>query len=133
MALTFQLADTDGNLLSESYAILDDELLDYLASLDGFPVLRSFRGVDPADETFVDEEVRGALAAEAEELERRAERREGPAPPDYVGLEGLGDVRLGEDFGWRGLGDILRRISYLLHLARTLGAEVWLLGDESQL
>src|SRR5690349_17487149 len=116
MALTFQLADTDGNLLSESYAILDDELLDYLASLDGFPVLRSFRGVDPADETFVDEEVRGALAAEAEELERRAERREGPAPP-----------------GHGGLGDILRRISYLLHLARTLGAEVWLLGDESQL
>lgn len=130
MALTLQLADTDGNLLSESYAILDEELLDYFASLSGFPVLRSFRGVDPADETFVDEEVRAVLAAEAEELERRAERQEGPKPPDHVGLEGLEDLRLGEDFGWSGLGDILRRISHLLHLARMLGAEVWLLGDE---
>ena len=130
MALTLHLADTDGNLLSESYALLDEELLDYFASLEGFPVLRSFRGVDPADETFVDEEVRGILEAEAEELEGRVERREVPEPPDHVGLEGLGDLRLGEDFGWKGLRDILRRISHLLHLARTLGAEVWLLGDQ---
>lgn len=131
MSLTLQLADTDGNLLSESYALLDQELLDYLASLDGFPVLRSFRGVDPADETYLDEEVRVALAAEAEELERRVERREVPVPPDHVGLEGLGDLRLGEEFGWRGLRDFLRRVSHLLHLARTLGMEVWLLGDDA--
>lgn len=131
MALTLQLADTDGNLLSESYAILDPELLDYFASLDGFPVFRSFRGVDPTDETYLDEEVRVALAVEAEELAGRVERREAPEPPEHVGLEGLGDLRLGEDFGWKGLRDFLRRVLHLLHLARTLGMEVWLVGDDA--
>lgn len=131
MALTLQLADTDGNLLSESYAILDQELLDYLALLEGFPVFRSFQGADPADETYLDEEVRVALAVEAEELAGRVERREVPEPPEHVGLEGLGDLRLAEEFGWKGLSGFLRRILHLLHLARTLGMEVWLVGDDA--
>jgi hypothetical protein len=130
MSLTLQLADVDGNLLSESYALLDQELLDYLALLEGFPVFRSFRGVDPADETYLDEEVRIALAVEAEVLAERVERREVPEPPEHVGLEGLGDLRLGEDFGWGGLRDFLLRVSHLLHLARTLGMEVWLVGED---
>src|SRR5262245_18108012 len=36
MALTLQLADADGRPLSESYAVLDDELMAYLSGLDGF-------------------------------------------------------------------------------------------------
>ena len=43
MALTLQLADTNGAFLSESYAILDEELLVYLSGLDGFPALQELR------------------------------------------------------------------------------------------
>jgi len=129
MSLTLQLADSDGNTLQESFVVLDNELLDYFSSLDGFPALRSFRNFDPLDDTPVDEELRTALDREVAELAARARRREVPEPPAWVGLEGLNDIRLGEEFGWTGLLNLLQRMEHLLHLSRRLGMEVWALGE----
>ncbi|HYO14456.1 MAG TPA: hypothetical protein VE685_14765 [Thermoanaerobaculia bacterium] len=129
MSLILQLADADGNLLQESFVVLDDELLEYFSSLDGFPVFRRFRDFDPSDDTPVDEQVRVALEREVAELAARVRRREVPEPPPWVGLEGLNDIRLGEEFGWTGLLHLLQRVEHLLHLSRTLGMEVWALGE----
>lgn len=130
MALTLQLSDADGNLLSESYAVLDDELMAYLSGLDGFPALRRMGELPSEEETSIGEDDREALSREARELAVLASRREVPTPPDWVGLEGTGDIRLGEEFGWRGLLDFLRRLEHLLHLCRTMGMEMWALPDE---
>jgi hypothetical protein len=130
MALTLQLADADGQPLSESYAVLDDELLAYLSGLDGFPALHRLGELSLEEEMPIEEDDRAALAREAAEVTALASRREVPAPPDWVGLEGTGDIRLGEEFGWRGLLDFLRRLEHLLHLCRTMGMEMWALpGD----
>ena len=129
MALSLQLATADGHPLSESYAILDDELLAYFSGLDGFPALRSFGERSDDEETPVEEAAREALAREVAELARLASRREVPPPPDWVGLEGTGDIRLGEEFGWRGLLDFLQRVEHLLFLAQQTGLEIWMLPE----
>ena len=130
MALTLQLAGADGNVLSEAYAILDDEFLVYLSGLDGFPALRRIGELPSEEEMSIREEDREALTREAQELAVLASRREVPAPPDWVGLEGTGDIRLGEEFGWRGLLDFLRRLEHLLHLCRTMRLEMWVLPED---
>jgi hypothetical protein len=129
MSLTLQLADLDGNLLLESFVVLDDEILEYFSTLHDFPTLRAFRGFDPSDDIPLDEAAREALGLEVAELAARSRRREGPEPPAWVGLEGLNDIRLGEEFGWAGLLALLQRMEHLLHLSRTLGMEVWALGE----
>jgi len=129
MALTFQLCDPAGNFLPESYAILDEELLEYFAALPSFPTLGSF-GELASEETPIEEAAREALAREAVELAKRVKRREVPPPPDWVGLEGTGDIRLGEEFGWEGLLAFLRRLEHLVHLARTMGLDVRVLPDD---
>ena len=129
MALTLQLADPAGNLLTESYAILDEELLEYLSGFASFPTLRSL-GELASEEAPVEEAAREAMAREAVEMAELMKRREVPQHPDWVGLEGTGDIRLGEEFGWEGLLAFLRRLEHLVHLARTMGLEVRLLPDD---
>lgn len=130
MAWTLQLADSDGNILNESFATLDEELVEYLARLEGFPVLQSLRGLEPDEETWIDKEARDALEEEIAALAPRVRRREGPEPPAWVGLEGTGDIRLGEEMGWPGLLEFLQRVEHLIHLSRTMGMELWALPDE---
>lgn len=130
MGWTLLLADEEGVPLQESYAVLDDELVEYLAGLEGFPILQSLRGLPRDEDRPLDKEAREALDREAAKLAERARRREVPEPPDWVGLEGTGDLRLGEEFGWRGLIDFLRRLEHLLHLARRMGLEVWVAAEE---
>ena len=130
MAFTLQLADADGNFLSEAYAILDDELLVYLSGLDGFPALSRIGELPSEEEKSIGRDDREALAREAAELAVLANRREVPVPPDWVGLEGTGDIRLGEEFGWRGLLDFLRRLEHLLHLCRTMELEMCALPED---
>ena len=130
MAWTLLLADSDGNLLTETYATLDDELVEYLAGLKGFPVFQGLRNLQPTEETWVDAEVRDAWKGEVAELAARVRRREAPEPPEWVGLEGTGDIRLGEELGWHGLLDFLQRVEHLLHLAERMGMEVWVVPEE---
>jgi hypothetical protein len=130
MAWTLQLADSDGHLLTDSIATLDVELVEYLAGLQGFPVFQGLRDLQPTEETFIDEEVREAWKGEVAELAARVRRREGPEPPEWVGLEGTGDIRLGEELGWRGLLDFLQRLEHLLHLAERMRLEMWVLPEE---
>ena len=130
MAWTLQLADSDGNLLTDSIATLDVELVEYLAGLQGFPVFQGLRDLHPTEETFIEEEVREVWKGEVAELAARARRREGPEPPEWVGLEGTSDIRLGEELGWRGLLDFLQRLEHLLHLAERMGLEMWVLPEE---
>lgn len=130
MAWTLQLADEDGNILTESFAILDDELVQYLSGLKGFPYLRGLQNLSTSEETWVDEEARLALEREIIELARGIQRKEIPEPPRWVGQEGTGDIRLGEELGWRGLLHFLQRLEHLLHLARTMELELWALPDD---
>jgi hypothetical protein len=130
MPWTLLMADEEGNPLQETFVLLDEELVDYFAALEGFPVFRGLKGLDPVEETWIDAEVRGMLEREVAELVARARRREVPSPPEWVGLEGTGDIRLGEELGWKGLLDLLQRLEHLLHLARSLGMELWALPDD---
>src|ERR1700759_2955871 len=111
MSWTLLMADEEGNPLQETFVLLDDELVDYFTGLEGFPVFRGLKGLDPVEEQWIAAEVRGMLEREVVELEARVRRREGPAPPEWVGLEGTGDIRLGEELGWKGLLDGLQRVS----------------------
>src|SRR5215216_176680 len=124
MALALQLADPEGDFLPESYAILDEELLEYFSGLASFPALRSFGELSPEEETPIEEETREALAREAAEMAALVLRREVPRPPDWVGLQGTGDLRLGEELGWSGLLGFLQRLEHLVHLARKMGLEL---------
>jgi hypothetical protein len=130
MSWTLLMADEEGNPLQETFVLLDDELVDYFAGLEGFPVFRGLKGLDPVEETFVDAEVRGMLEREVAELAARVGRREGPEPPAWVGLEGTGDIRVGEELGWNGLLDLLQKMAHLLHLARVMGMELWALPND---
>jgi hypothetical protein len=124
------MADDEGNPLEESFAVLDEELASYFVRLQGFPYLQGLQGLDHAEETWIDEEAREALAREVAELAVRAQRRQVPAPPDWVGLEGTGDIRVGEELGWKGLLDFLQRLEHLLFLARQMGLDLWAVPNE---
>jgi len=130
MSWTLLMADGDGNPLPESFAVLDDELAEYLFKIEGFPFLRGLRGLDRYEETWIDEEAREALAQEVAVLAVLVRRREVPEPPDWVGLEGTGDLRLGEELGWKGVLDFLQRLEHLLHLARQMGLDLWAVPNE---
>ena len=130
MPWTLQMADRDGIPLEESRVVLDVELLEYLHGIQGFPYLQGLNGVDPDDETYIDDQAREALATEVAELSARVERRQVQEPPDWVGMEGTGDRRVGEELGWRGLADLLRRVQHLLHLCHTLGLELWMVPED---
>jgi hypothetical protein len=130
MSWTLLMADDEGNPLQETVVSLDDELVVYLSGLKGFPVFQGLRGLDPVEETFIDAEVREMLEREVAELAARARRQEAPEPPAWVGLEGTKDLRLGEELGWRGLLEWLQKVEHLLHLARQMGMEVWILPND---
>ena len=130
MSWTLLMADDEGNPLEESTAVLDDELAEYLRGIEGFPYLRGLQGMSRSEETWIDEEARAALARETAALAARVRRREVPQPPEWVGLEGLGDLRFGEELGWRGLLDFLQRLEHLLHLARQMELELWAVPEE---
>jgi hypothetical protein len=130
MSWTLLMADEDGTPLEESSMVLDDELADYLVGIEGFPFLRGLKGMDRSEETWIDEEAREALEREVVELAARVKRRELPRPPDWVGLEGTEDLRLGEKLGWRGLLDFLQRLEHLLHLARRMGLDLWAVPND---
>lgn len=130
MGWTLLMADDDGNPLFETYVLLDDELAGYLAGLKGFPYLQGLSGLDPEEETWIDAEAREKLEKEVAELAGRVRRREVPEPPEWVGLEGTGDLRLGEELGWQGLLDFLQKVEHLLHLARGMKMELWALPND---
>jgi hypothetical protein len=130
MSWTLLMADEEGSPLQETFVLLDDELVDYLTRLSGFPVFQGLKSLDPVEETWIDAEVRGMLEGEVAELAARARLREAPEPPEWVGLEGTGDIRLGEELGWRGLLEFLQKLEHLLHLSRTMGMELWALPND---
>lgn len=127
--LSLEIADESGTWIAEASTVLDEELLDYLASLSGFPALEALRDLDPAGETRFDEPAREALKRDVEALAPQVERRQVPEPPAYVGLEGTGDIRVGEEFGWAGLREFLRRLHRMLAMARQPGMEMWAVGE----
>ena len=124
------MTDEEGTPLQETFVTLDDELVEYFAGLEGFPMFRGLQGLDPGEETWIDATVRERLEREVVELAAQVRRREGPEPPAWVGLEGTGDIRLGEELGWSGLLDVLQKLAHLLHLARGLGMELWALPND---
>lgn len=125
--LSLEIKDANGRWLEEAATVLDEELLDYLAALPGLTGLPALR--HPRD-TPLAEALRAALQADVEALAPRVRARDLPEPPAWVGLEGLGDIRLGEEFGWPGLVDVLNRLSRLLAMAREPGVELWAVGEE---
>ena len=129
MSWTLLMADEEGDPLQETFVILDQELVDYLSGLTDFPVLRNLKTLGQTEETWIDSEVRAMLEREVADLAGRVRRREVPDPPDWVGLED-GDIRMGEQLGWRGLLDWLQKLEHLLHLTRKMGMELWALPND---
>jgi len=129
MSWTLLLAGDNGTPLEESHTLLDDELAEYLAGLEGFPTVQSLRNL-PREETRMPDDLRDALAQEVEALAARVKRRELPDPPEWVGLEGTGDIRLGEPLGWEGLLAFLQRLEHLIFLGRQMGLGLWASGEE---
>jgi hypothetical protein len=129
MSWTLLMADDEGEPLQETFVLLDTELVEYLSGLVDFPVLRNLKTLGQAEETWIDAEVRGMLEREVAELAARVRRREVPEPPDWVGLED-GDIRMGEEFGWRGLLEWIQKVEHLLHLSRQMNMELWALPND---
>ena len=130
--LSLEIKDANGRWLEEAATVFDVELLDYLATLAALPHLtglHALRRLEAAGGTPLDEAFRAALQADVEALVPRVRARDIPEPPAWVGLEGLGDIRLGEELGWPGLVDVLHRLSRLLALAREPGMELWAIRD----
>jgi hypothetical protein len=130
MGWTLLLTAEDGDPLEESYTLLDDELAEYLAGLDGFPILQGLRNLPREADTSLPDDLLDALAQEVEALAARVKRRELPNPPEWVGLEGTGDIRLGEPLGWTGLLVFLQRMEHLIFLGRKMGLGLWVSGEE---
>ena len=125
------MADEEGDPLQETFVILDRELVDYLARLEDFPVLCNLKTLDPIEETWIDAEVREMLEGEVETLAGRVRRlARPPSRRSGWGFEGTGDIRIGEELGWRGLLDFLQKLEHLLHLARQMGMELWALPND---
>lgn len=126
--LFLEIFDESGRDFPELTTPVDDELLEYLTNLEGFPAFQALGGLDREDETLLDEPLREGLLEDLALLAPQVQRRLLPAPPPWVGLEGLNDIRLGEEFGWAGLVDFLSRLQRLLLLARKPGMELWVGG-----
>jgi hypothetical protein len=127
--LSLEITDGTGQRLEEAATVFDRELLDYFVALAGFPALQELGRLDPDAETPVGAALQAALQADLEAIAPRVRQRALPEPPDWVGLEGLNDIRLGEPLGWAGLADVLRRLSRLLTIACEPGIELWAVGD----
>ena len=123
--LFLEIFDESGRDFPELTTPVDDELLDYLTRLEDFPAFQSLGRLDREGETLFEEPLREALWEELALLAPQVQRRLLPDPPPWVGLEGLNDIRLGEEFGWAGLVDFLSHLQRLLTLARKPGMELW--------
>lgn len=119
--LFLEIYDESGRDFPELTTALEDELVEYLSRLENVPVLQALSGLDREADTLLDETLRERLWDEIAALGPRMQRRELPEPPPWVGLEGLDDIRVGEEFGWAGLVDFLSRLQRLLTLARKPG------------
>jgi len=130
--LSLEIKDANGRWLEEAATVFDVELLEYLATLGALPHLtgmHALRRLDSSEDTQLDAALRAALQSDLETLAPRVRARDLPEPPAWVGLEGLGDIRLGEALGWPGLVDVINRLSRLLALAREPGVELWALRE----
>jgi len=127
--LSLEIKDANGRWLEEAATVLDAELLEYLGALPHLTGMHALRRLAPSGDTLLDDALRTALQADLETLAPRVRTRGLPEPPAWVGLEGLGDIRLGEQLGWPGLVDVLNRLSRLLALAREPGVELWAIGE----
>jgi hypothetical protein len=123
-----EIFDETGRDFPELATPVDDELLEYLNRLEGFPAFQSLGSLDREEEVILDEPLREGLWEELARLAPQVHGRRLPEPPPWVGLEGLNDIRLGEEFGWAGLVDFLSRLQRLLTLARKPGMELWARG-----
>lgn len=123
--LFLEIFDENERDFPEMTTVLDDELQDYLKGLDDFPALQTLGRLDEEEDFLLDEPLRDALWEELSLISPRVQERDLPEPPSRVGTEGLGDLRVGDDFGWMGLIDFLGRLQRLLTLARKPGLELW--------
>lgn len=126
--LFLEIFDESGHEYPELTTALDDELLQYLGRLEGLPAFQALAGLDGEEDTFLDEPLRDGLWSELAVLAPQVQQRLLPEPPPWVGMEGLNDIRVGEEFGWAGLVDFLSRLQRLLTLARKPGMELWASG-----
>jgi len=122
--LFLEIYDASGRGFPELTTVLEDELVEYLGRLEDVPALHALGRLDRAEETLLGEALREGLWDEIAALGPRVQRRDLPEPPPWVGLEGLDDIRVGEEFGWTGLVDFLSRLQRLLTLARKPGMEL---------
>lgn len=126
--LFLEIFDENERDYPEMTTVLDDELQAYLKGLSEFPALQVLGGLDREEDFQLDEPLRDALWEELVQISPRVHQRDLPEPPPWVGLEGLNDVRVGDEFGWMGLIDFLGRLQRLLTLARKPGLELWASG-----
>ncbi len=126
--LFLEIFDESGRDFPELTTGLDEELVEYLSRLEGFPAFQSLAKLDREEDTRLDAPLREGLWNELAVLAPQVQHRQLPEPPPWVGLEGLDDIRVGEEFGWAGLVDFLSRLQRLLTRARKPGMELWVSG-----
>jgi hypothetical protein len=119
--LFLEIFDQSGRDFPELTTVLDEELVAYLGHLEGFPAFQGLARLGREEDALLDEPLRAGLWDELAALAPQVQRRRLPEPPPWVGLEGLDDIRVGEEFGWTGLVEFLSRLQRLLALARKDG------------
>ena len=123
--LFLEIFDESGRDFPELTTVLDDELVEYLGRLEDFPAFQSLGGLDREEGARLEAPLQEGLWIELAVLAPKVRCRDLPEPPPWVGMEGLDDLRLGEEFGWAGLIDFLSHLQRLLTLARKPGMELW--------
>lgn len=119
-----EIFDASGRDFPELTTALDAELVEYLGRLEGLPAFQALGALDSEEDVLLDQALREGLWNELAMLALQVQRRLLPEPPPWVGLEGLDDIRVGEEFGWTGLVDFLSRLQRLLAMARKPGMEI---------
>jgi hypothetical protein len=114
MGITIGIIIDDKSIQQEECVLLDEEIIEYISHLKGFPMLKQLGNFDPYDDTLISLSMQMGLKRELTEIIELAKNKNLPKPPDYVGLEGGVDVEFGEEFGWVGLVAFFKKLKQII-------------------
>ncbi len=108
--------------------ILPHELQVFLARFEDSRTFQFMAGCDPYGDTPFNEGLLEELDIDLKHLLTDAQRKIGPAPPEFVDLE-QSDHTQGDPFGWEGLVKWIEELRSAIATARMDGGNLYALGD----